>query len=112
MTTSAVDGRAGIDAALVKRLLAAQFPQWADLPVTPVAKDGWDNRTYRLGTDMTVRLPSGKPPSQPNGTANRAGATATSPPATSLSTPDACPPSSTSAPAASATRPVTSSSPG
>ena len=58
MTTSASDGRAGIDAALVKRLLAAQFPQWADLPVTPVEVDGWDNRTYRLGTGMTVRLPT------------------------------------------------------
>lgn len=55
---SPVDGRAGIDAALVKRLLAAQFPQWAELPVRPVAVDGWDNRTYRLGDDMTVRLPT------------------------------------------------------
>ena len=53
-----VDGRAGIDAGLVKRLIAAQFPQWSDLPVAPVAVDGWDNRTYRLGDDMTVRLPT------------------------------------------------------
>ncbi|TDC76727.1 aminoglycoside phosphotransferase family protein [Streptomyces hainanensis] len=52
------DGRAGIDAALVRRLVAAQFPRWSDLPVTPVAVDGWDNRTYRLGEDMTVRLPT------------------------------------------------------
>jgi aminoglycoside phosphotransferase (APT) family kinase protein len=52
------DGRAGIDAALVKRLVAAQFPQWRDLPVTPVENDGWDNRTYRLGSDMTARLPT------------------------------------------------------
>lgn len=58
MTTSAPDGRAGIDAALVKHLIAAQFPQWAGLPVTPVELDGWDNRTYRLGADMTVRLPT------------------------------------------------------
>ncbi|MEZ0114562.1 aminoglycoside phosphotransferase (APT) family kinase protein [Catenulispora sp. EB89] len=58
MTTSAPDGRAGIDAALVKRLIAAQFRQWAGLPVTPVELDGWDNRTYRLGEDMTVRLPT------------------------------------------------------
>jgi aminoglycoside phosphotransferase (APT) family kinase protein len=53
-----VDGRAGIDAALVERLIAAQFPQWAGLPVTPVRVDGWDNRTYRLGDDLTVRLPT------------------------------------------------------
>ncbi|MEU4741737.1 aminoglycoside phosphotransferase family protein [Actinosynnema sp. NPDC023658] len=52
------DGRAGIDAGLVRRLLEGQFPQWADLPVTPVEVDGWDNRTYRLGDDMTVRLPT------------------------------------------------------
>ncbi|MEV5750269.1 aminoglycoside phosphotransferase family protein [Actinoallomurus sp. NPDC052308] len=52
------DGRAGIDAGLVRRLLAAQFPQWSDLPVRPVRVDGWDNRTYRLGDEMTVRLPT------------------------------------------------------
>jgi aminoglycoside phosphotransferase (APT) family kinase protein len=52
------DGRAGIDADLVRRLLAAQFPRWAALPVRPVAVDGWDNRTYRLGDDLTVRLPT------------------------------------------------------
>ncbi|WP_203655051.1 aminoglycoside phosphotransferase family protein [Actinocatenispora rupis] len=58
MTTTAPDGRAGITADLVRRLLRAQFPQWADLPVTPVPVDGWDNRTYRLGDTMTVRLPT------------------------------------------------------
>ncbi|MCK2219501.1 aminoglycoside phosphotransferase family protein [Actinomadura sp. ATCC 31491] len=56
--TSRDDGRAGIDAGLVKRLIAAQFPQWSGLPVTPVEVDGWDNRTYRLGAGMTVRLPT------------------------------------------------------
>jgi len=53
-----LDGRAGIDAALVTRLVASQFPQWSELPVTPVKLDGWDNRTYRLGDDLTVRLPT------------------------------------------------------
>jgi aminoglycoside phosphotransferase (APT) family kinase protein len=52
------DGRAGIDAELVRRLVAAQFPQWSALSVTPVELDGWDNRTYRLGDEMTVRLPT------------------------------------------------------
>jgi aminoglycoside phosphotransferase (APT) family kinase protein len=47
-----------IDAALVRRLVAGQFPAWAHLPVRPVALDGWDNRTFRLGEDMSVRLPS------------------------------------------------------
>jgi aminoglycoside phosphotransferase (APT) family kinase protein len=58
MVSSPSDGRAGIDADLVRRLIAAQFPQWNGLPVTPVEADGWDNRTYRLGVDMTVRLPT------------------------------------------------------
>ncbi|MEU3186736.1 aminoglycoside phosphotransferase family protein [Streptomyces sp. NPDC006923] len=58
MVSLAQDGRAGIDAALVKRLIATQFPHWSGLPVTPVEVDGWDNRTYRLGDDMTVRLPT------------------------------------------------------
>jgi aminoglycoside phosphotransferase (APT) family kinase protein len=52
------DGRAGIDAGLVQRLVAAQFPQWSKLPVTPVEVDGWDNRTYRLGEELTARLPT------------------------------------------------------
>jgi aminoglycoside phosphotransferase (APT) family kinase protein len=46
---------------LVTRLVAAQFPQWADLPVTPVEVNGWDNSTFRLGEDMSVRLPRGDP---------------------------------------------------
>ncbi|WP_405825484.1 aminoglycoside phosphotransferase family protein [Streptomyces sp. NBC_00838] len=58
MASTPPDGRAGIDAALVKRLIAAQFPQWSTLPVTPVEVDGWDNRTYRLGDSMTARLPT------------------------------------------------------
>jgi aminoglycoside phosphotransferase (APT) family kinase protein len=58
MASTPPDGRAGIDAALVQRLVASQFPQWSHLPVVPVAVDGWDNRTYRLGNDMTARLPT------------------------------------------------------
>ncbi|BCJ58931.1 aminoglycoside phosphotransferase family protein [Micromonospora endophytica] len=53
-----LDGRAGITAELVERLIAAQFPQWSGLPVRPVPVDGHDNRTYRLGTELTVRLPT------------------------------------------------------
>ena len=48
-----------IDEALVRRLLVAQFPQWAGLEVAPVPADGWDNRTYRLGRHLSVRLPTG-----------------------------------------------------
>ena len=48
-----------IDASLARRLIDSQFPQWSDLPITAVEFDGWDNRTFRLGTELTVRLPSG-----------------------------------------------------
>ena len=47
-----------ITVALVSRLIATQFPQWAHLPITPAEPQGWDNRTFRLGTTMSVRLPS------------------------------------------------------
>ena len=42
---------------LVLRLLSAQFPQWADLPVEPAHSTGTGNALYRLGADMVVRLP-------------------------------------------------------
>jgi aminoglycoside phosphotransferase (APT) family kinase protein len=47
-----------INVALVKRLITAQFPQWAQLPITPAVPQGWDNMTFRLGANMSVRLPS------------------------------------------------------
>lgn len=46
-----------IDSALVRRLLAAQSPQWADLALEPFPSAGSDNAMYRLGDDMVVRLP-------------------------------------------------------
>jgi aminoglycoside phosphotransferase (APT) family kinase protein len=48
-----------IDVPLVRRLIAAQFPQWAGLPVEPAgaAAAGTDNVIYRLGPDLAVRLP-------------------------------------------------------
>ncbi len=50
--------RPDIGVSLVGRLVAMQFPEWASLPITPVEVSGWDNRTFRLGEDMSVRLPS------------------------------------------------------
>lgn len=47
-----------IDVALVSKLVGAQFPRWANLPIKRVEFDGWDNRTFRLGETMSVRLPS------------------------------------------------------
>lgn len=46
-----------IDAALVARLVAAQFPQWADLPVVKAPSAGTDHAMFRLADDMVVRLP-------------------------------------------------------
>ncbi len=43
---------------LVHQLIASQFPQWTHLPIKPVEFSGWDNRTFRLGKNMSVRLPS------------------------------------------------------
>jgi aminoglycoside phosphotransferase (APT) family kinase protein len=51
--------RSQITPELVTRLLAVQFPEWRELPVTRVELDGWDNATFRLGREMSVRLPSG-----------------------------------------------------
>jgi aminoglycoside phosphotransferase (APT) family kinase protein len=51
--------RSLIDATLARRLIDGQFPQWAHLPITSVERDGWDNRTFRLGSELTVRLPTG-----------------------------------------------------
>ncbi|MGO4300876.1 aminoglycoside phosphotransferase family protein [Leifsonia sp. RAF41] len=57
---SAADGelRPRIDAAVVRRLVDTQFPQWRGLPLRAVDHDGWDNRTFRLGDELSVRLPS------------------------------------------------------
>lgn len=59
MTEPVVDEQPQIDVHLVRRLVAAQFPRWADLPVRRVEVDGVDNRTFRLGDELSVRLPSG-----------------------------------------------------
>ena len=53
-----VVNRDEITADVAAGLVAAQFPQWANLPVTPVALNGYDNTTFRLGDELSVRLPS------------------------------------------------------
>jgi aminoglycoside phosphotransferase (APT) family kinase protein len=50
--------RVTVDAGQVRRLIGEQFPQWADLPVRPVATSGWDNVTFHVGDAMLARLPS------------------------------------------------------
>ncbi|ADI12135.1 aminoglycoside phosphotransferase [Streptomyces bingchenggensis BCW-1] len=46
-----------IDVPLVRRLVAARFPQWAQLPVERVPSDGTSNAMFRLGDGLAVRLP-------------------------------------------------------
>jgi aminoglycoside phosphotransferase (APT) family kinase protein len=45
------------DVALVRRLLAGQFPRWAGLPVDPVVSSGTDHDIYRIGDRLVARLP-------------------------------------------------------
>ena len=47
-----------VNVKLVKNLIRNQFPKWQHLNVAPIEKSGWDNRTFHLGDDMLVRLPS------------------------------------------------------
>ncbi|WP_282796355.1 aminoglycoside phosphotransferase family protein [Streptomyces sp. CC224B] len=49
--------RPAIDTALVRRLVATQFPQWAGLPLERVEPGGSDHVIHRLGTELSVRLP-------------------------------------------------------
>lgn len=44
-------------AQVVRQLLTDQFPEWAELPLTPVPATGTDNIIFRLGAALSVRLP-------------------------------------------------------
>ncbi|MFJ9820912.1 aminoglycoside phosphotransferase family protein [Streptomyces sp. NPDC101151] len=46
-----------IDARLVRRMVARQFPAWTALPVRRLASSGTENAMFRLGTGLVVRLP-------------------------------------------------------
>ncbi|MFF1508002.1 aminoglycoside phosphotransferase family protein [Streptomyces sp. NPDC058326] len=50
-------GELPVDTALVERLVAGRFPEWAGLPVRAVDSAGTDNAMFRLGDDLVVRLP-------------------------------------------------------
>ena len=51
--------RSAIDVSLARRLVDSQLPQWSGLPITAVESDGWDNCSFRLGSELTIRLPTG-----------------------------------------------------
>jgi len=50
-------GEVDTEVDLVRRLLAGQFPHWADLEIVPVVSYGTDHDIYRLGDDLAARLP-------------------------------------------------------
>lgn len=51
------DGEVDIDAELVGRLVAAQFPRLTDLPIDAARSTGTVNALYRLGDHLYARLP-------------------------------------------------------
>jgi aminoglycoside phosphotransferase (APT) family kinase protein len=57
-----------IDEALVRRLLAEQFPHWMGMPVARVEPSGTDNAIFRLGDAMSVRLARRNGPTAAGGT--------------------------------------------
>jgi aminoglycoside phosphotransferase (APT) family kinase protein len=55
-----------LDEALVRRLLAGQFPEWIDLPLRRVEPGGTVNAIFRLGDELAVRLPRRDGPTEPD----------------------------------------------
>ena len=47
-----------INTALAEKLIAAQFPHFANLSIRSVEYQGHDNRTFHLGDEMLIRMPS------------------------------------------------------
>jgi len=52
------DDRLVIAPEVVREMLDEQFPEWKELPLRCVENEGWDNKTYRLGDELKVRLPN------------------------------------------------------
>lgn len=48
----------GITLELASKLIAKQFPEYAGLFITSVEAQGHDNRTYRLGDELLIRMPT------------------------------------------------------
>jgi aminoglycoside phosphotransferase (APT) family kinase protein len=54
-----------IGEALVRRLLVEQCPAWAKLPLRRIEPSGTDNAVFRLGDELSVRLPRRDGPTEP-----------------------------------------------
>jgi aminoglycoside phosphotransferase (APT) family kinase protein/GNAT superfamily N-acetyltransferase len=53
-----VDSSVDITLAMIKELISDQFAHWSDLSINPVKHIGHDRRTFHLGNEMLIRLPS------------------------------------------------------
>jgi aminoglycoside phosphotransferase (APT) family kinase protein len=67
MSRMHIDGLA-IDEALVRRLLAEQFPEWSDLTLSRVEPAGTDNAIFRLSEELSLRFARRDGPTGPGGT--------------------------------------------
>jgi aminoglycoside phosphotransferase (APT) family kinase protein len=56
-----------IEEGLVRRLLAEQFPEWAERQLRRIEPAGTDNAIFRLGDDLSVRLARRNGPTRPGG---------------------------------------------
>ncbi len=56
-----------VSESLVRQLLREQFPQWADLPLTRIEPEGTVNVIFRLGAELSVRIPRRDGPTKPGG---------------------------------------------
>jgi aminoglycoside phosphotransferase (APT) family kinase protein len=46
-----------VDVVTVRKLVEAQFPEWADLEIRPVTSHGTVNAIFRIGAGLTARFP-------------------------------------------------------
>jgi aminoglycoside phosphotransferase (APT) family kinase protein len=51
------DDQLEVDIAVVRRLIAEQFPEWEELPVRAVATAATMNAIFRIGDDLAARFP-------------------------------------------------------
>jgi hypothetical protein len=57
MTWRSRNSKVAIDEIVVRRLLSTLLPELAGPPMQPVRPQGTDNIVYRLGSELSVRLP-------------------------------------------------------
>jgi len=55
-----------LDVRLVRRLLDEQFPEWSGLPLRRIEPSGTVNTIFRLGEELSVRLPRRRGSAEPN----------------------------------------------